>query len=411
MNILYLTQYFPPDMGAAQVRALEMAQNLVKSGHRVTILTEFPNYPSGVIPARYKFKLFEGEISKGIEVVRCYVKTSPRKGLINRILFYLSFMLTSIIGGMKLKGKYDVVFATSPPLFVGLSGYAISKLKKIRFVFEVRDLWPESIVALEEVKNKTAIWLLEKIEGFCYKNASKVIVVTEGIYDHLTRRGVVKDKLHVIPNGANIEMFTYTHGNESVKQELGHAGKFLVLYSGLLGLAQGIETLVETVVLFRDDERVLFVFMGDGPLKRKVQTLQTSYSLKNLLILDETAREGVVKYCAAADCCLVPLKKAEVFRTALPSKMFEAWASGRPVILSVDGEAREHLEKAEAGIWVEPEDSKGIADAVKYLLENPESCEVYGSNGRKYVEKHFSRKVQAEKLEKILLEVCNESTR
>jgi len=382
-----------------------MAQNLVRLGHRVTMLTEFPNYPSGVIPARYKSKLFERGMCGGIEVLRCYVKASPRKGLISRLLFYLSFMLTSIVGGMRLKGRYDIVYATSPPLFVGLSGYAISRLKRTRFVFEVRDLWPESIVALDEVRNKIAIWLLEKIEGLCYRKAGKVIVVTQGICDYLTKRGVVKDKLQVIPNGANIEMFPFSLDNQAAKRELGHTGKFLVLYAGLLGLAQGIETLVETAALFKDDDRILFLFLGDGPLKRKVQRLRTSHSLRNLLILDATTREGVAKYCAAADCCLVPLKKGEVFRTALPSKMFEAWAAGRPVILSVEGEAREHLEKAKGGVWVKPEDFKGIANAVRYLFDNPESCQAYGSNGRRYVEKHFSRKTQAERLEKTLLEV------
>ena len=205
MNILYITQYFYPEVGATQNRALEMASYLVKSGHEVTILTEFPNHPSGIIPKRYRFKLFERERYKGIEVIRSFVKASPNKDFVNRILFYLSFMISSIIAGMKLKNRrYDIVYATSPPLFVGLSGYIISRLKKIKFVFEVRDLWPESAVVMGELKNKKAIQLSEWIERICYKNASRIVVVTKGIHDHLTQKDIDPDRLWIVPNGANV---------------------------------------------------------------------------------------------------------------------------------------------------------------------------------------------------------------
>ncbi|MFH1335693.1 MAG: glycosyltransferase family 4 protein [Candidatus Zixiibacteriota bacterium] len=378
---------------------------MAKAGHKVAVLTEFPNYPSGIVPSRYRFKFFEKEIYHGLEVIRVYVKSSPKKNFINRMLFYLSFLLFSIVGAMKLKDRYDLVYATSPPLFVGLSGYVISRLKKAKFVFEVRDLWPESAVAIGALKNKTAIKLSHQLADLCYKRADKVVAVTRGIHNYLKKRKLGVGKLCIVPNGINLQMFNHSQNNASHKKESGYHKKFIVLYAGLLGLAQGIETLVEAAKLLRRKEEVLFLFVGNGPLREKLIRLQKSNRLENLLIIDDMPRKEVIKYITLADCCLVPLKKAEIFKTALPSKMFDAWACRKPIILSVDGEAREHLEKAKAGIYVEPEDSQGIANAIKYLFDNPQLCKEYGNNGRNYVKKHFSRKVQAERLEKILLEV------
>ncbi len=411
MNILYVTQYFPPDKGAAEIRAWEMASALAKSGHEVTVLTEFPNYPSGIVPSKYKFQSFEREIDHGVEIIRVYVRSSPKRSFANRMLFYFSFLLFSIAGAMKLRDRYDLVYATSPPLFVGLAGYIISRLKKTKFVFEVRDLWLECAIALGALRNRTAVRLSERLADFCYEKANRIVAVTRGIYKHLEKRRIERNKLCVIQNGVDLQMFDDSRNDALRKEKLGYEHKFIVLYAGLLGLAQGVETLGEVAKLLLHEKRVYFLFIGNGPLKKRLIQMQKVNRLKNIRIMGEMPRKEVIRYMTLVDCCLVPLKKAEILKTALPSKMFDAWACGKPIILSVDGEAREHLEKAEAGIWVEPEDSKGIANAVKYLLDNPESCEVYGSNGRKYVEKHFSRKVQVEKLEKILLEVCNESTR
>lgn len=408
VNILYLTQYFPPEIGATQNRALEMVTHLVGSGHHVTVLTEFPNHPSGIIPKRYKFKLFERGLSTGIEVIRCFVKASPNKNFLNRILFYFSFMISSFIAGMKLKGrKYDLIYATSPPLPVGLSAYMISKLRQIKFIFEIRDLWPESAIAMGELKNRKAIQLSEWIERICYKNASEIVVVTQGIHDRLTLKGINSDKLRIIPNGTNVEVFSFSADNNSSKKELGCQGKFIILYAGIIGLAQGIETLVEVVKLLKKNNNILFLFVGEGPLKRKLLELQKAYELNNLCIINEVPRKEVFKYFAAADVCLVPLKKADIFKAALPSKMFDAWACGRPIILTVDGEAREHLNRANAGIYVDSEDHAGIRDAIIHLFNNPDEGRTYGINGRRYVEKYFSREALARKLEKCLLEVLS----
>jgi len=311
---------------------------------------------------------------------------------------------------MKLKNrKYDIVYATSPPLFVGLSGYMISKLKKNKLIFEVRDLWPESAVVIGELKNRRAIQLSEWLERICYENANKIVVVTRGIHDRLIGKDVDPDKLRIVPNGANVEMFSFSAANDSFKKELGYQGKFIILYAGIIGLAQGIETLVEVAKLLKNEENMLFLFVGEGPLKEKLLKLQKTYELNNLCIIDEMPGKKVFKYTAAADVCLVPLKKVDIFKSALPSKMFDAWACGRPIILTVDGEARGHLNRANAGIYVNPEDHTGIKEAIIHLFNNPDMRQKYGRNGRKYVEKHFSRKVLAQQLEKCLSSVLNNS--
>jgi len=382
-----------------------MVKSLIKAGHKVTVITEFPNYPSGIVPSRYKFKFLEKEVCHGIKIIRTYVRSSPEKSFMNRMLFYLSFLLFSIAGAMKLKDRYDLVYATSPPLFVGLSGYIISRLKRAKFVFEVRDLWPECAVALGALKSKTAVRLSQNLADFYYQKAIKVVAVTRGIYDHLKQRRLDVGKLCIIPNGVDLQMFDHSRSNVLHKRKLEYPQQFTVIYAGILGLAQGIETLAEVAKLLLHKREVQFLVIGNGPLRGKLIQMQKTNVLENVRIMDEMPLKEVIKYIILADCCLVPLKKAEVFKTALPSKMFDAWACGKPIILSVDGEAREHIEKAKAGVWVEPEDSQGIANAIIYLFENPQLCVQYGSNGRKYVEKYFSRKVQAEKLEKVLLEV------
>ena len=411
MKILYVTQYFPPDKGAAQMRAWEMVRNLTRLGHKVTVVTEFPNHPLGIIPKEYKFRFFAREVYRGVEVIRTYVKASPKKDFISRMVFYLSFMLTSIVAAVKLKRPYDLVYATSSPLFVGLSGFIISRAKGIKFVFEVRDLWPDAAAAVGQLRSRLLIRLAGLIEKLCYVRSNRLVVVTKGCYRHLLHKNVDPEKVEIVYNGANIEMFRPTEDRRRLRKKYGWEGKFTVLYAGNFGLIHGMNSLTEAVKKLADEDNIRFIFIGEGPMKSEVLRLQEKYQLANLEVLSDVRGEKIVDYFNLADVCLVSAKRHHLSRVLLPVKMFDAWACGKPIILSVDGEAREHLEKAEAGIWVEPEDSKGIANAVKYLFDNPESCEVYGSNGRKYVEKHFSRKVQAEKLEKILLEVCNESTR
>ena len=400
MRILYISQYFPPEAGATQTRAYEMATNWIRQGHQVTMLAEFPNHPSGVIPKTYRGKLFERAILDGIDVIRVWVKASPEKTFRNRMLFYLSFMLNASLAGIFLAhAKYDLLYASSPPLFVGGAALVICTLKRIPLVFEVRDLWPESAVALGELSNPRAISLATRLEQACYDKASQVIVVTQGIYDRLVQRGLSPGKLIVIPNGANTDMFTFTQeGRQRIRHQLNLEGKFVAIYAGIHGLAQGLETLIETARLLQDNLDIHILLVGDGPKKAELLTQAAAYNLPNLTLLPEKPREEIPDFLSAADVALVPLKKAEIFKGALPSKIFDAWACERPVLLSIDGEARHTVENVHGGVFIPPEEPQKVAQALIDLMQSPELRETMGRNGRKYTQENNSRSALALKL-------------
>jgi glycosyltransferase involved in cell wall biosynthesis len=403
MKILYITQYFPPEVGATQSRAYEMAKNLINFGHQVTVMTEVPNHPSGIIPLKYKGKFRVVEKYDGIPVIRSWVDASPEKTFKTRMRFYLSFMITTIINSVFLRqGKFDAVYATSPPLFVGLAGFVIARLKNARFFFEVRDLWPESAIELGQIGNRTYITFGHGMADFCYRYSSAIIAVTRGIFERLEQKGVSKGKLYLIKNGTNPERFYSIH-DLTLKEKLGWQSKFVVLYAGIHGVAQGLETVLSVAGQMKGYPKIHFAFVGDGPYKKRILELTKSKGISNVEFLPEVPADQIFRYISLADVCLVPLKKIKLFQGALPSKIFDIWACGKPIILGVDGEAREELEKAKGGIFVEPENVRAMAQAVAHFYQNPELCKQMGNNGRRFIFRNgYIRSLQARALEKVL---------
>ncbi len=400
MNVLYLSQYFPPEVGATQNRAYEMATNLVRMGHRVTVLTEMPNHPKGIIHPSYRRRLVMSEELEGVQVLRVWVMASPRKTFVTRLAFYLSFAFMASLVGLLHRHRYDVVLATSPPLFVGAAGLLIARARRLPFVFEVRDLWPLSAVELGEIRSHTYARLAERLELMLYRHALAVPVVTKGIFDILRARGVPEQKLVFIPNGTNTELF-YDRGR-GARASMGLTDEFVVMYAGIFGIAQGMETLCEAARLLKGHVQIRFVFVGEGPVKEQVRRLCGRWQLHNVMLLDEVPRDQIPLLLSAADACIVPLKRKPLFHGALPSKMFDAWACGRPVLLAVDGEARRVMEEAEAGVFVEPEDPEVLAKAIMQLAGDLPLARRLGANGRRYVERYFSRRAQAERLAHLL---------
>lgn len=404
MRILYLSQYFPPEAGATQTRAYEMALNLVRLGHQVTMLTEFPNHPSGVIPPQYKGRLYETVDFEGIQVIRVWVKASPHKNFGNRMLFYLSYMLNAFLAGMLLlRNHYDALYATSPPLFVGGSALGLSILRRIPLYFEVRDLWPESAVALGELTNPRAIALATWLEQACYRRARKIVVVTHGIFHRLKERGIPSHKLELIPNGANVTLFQYLpEQRQDLRRQHGWQDRFVLMYAGIHGIAQGLDILLQAAKLVSEEPRILFVFIGDGPEKATLLALAERLALPNVEFLDEQVREQMPGYLSAADVALIPLRNIDLFKGALPSKLFDAWACERPVIISVDGEARSVVEQARGGIFIPPENPHALVAAAHELMENAHIRQAMGSSGREFTIKNYSRRALGESLARLL---------
>ncbi|MEJ2709475.1 MAG: glycosyltransferase family 4 protein [Anaerolineales bacterium] len=404
MRILYLSQYFPPEAGATQTRAYEMARNLVRLGHQVSMLAEIPNHPAGVIFPKYRGKLIDRSDLDGIDVIRVWVKTSPVKNFTSRMLFYLSFMLNATLAGLLVaRGHYDLIYASSPPLFVGGAALALSALRRIPLVFEVRDLWPEIAIALGELSQPAAIRWATRLERACYRRARAIVVVTQGDRQRLLERGLPSQKLIHIPNGANLELFQERPaGRSRIRRELGLDGKFVAIYAGIHGLAQGLETLVEAARHLADHPNIQLLLVGEGPRKATIQRLVEEYELENVHMLPEQPRERIPDYISAADVALIPLKNLAFFKGTIPSKLFDSWACRRPVILSVDGEARRIVAAAGGGMYVEPENPRALAETLLEMERAPDRLREMGANGRRYTEKYYSRRALAHKLERAL---------
>ena len=399
MKILYVSQYFPPEMGAPAARVSELSRHWVHAGHEVTVLTGFPNHPDGIIKPEYRGRfrrIIFRETIDGISLVRTWLLPFPNRKSHERILNYSSFCLSAAITGSFLD-RPDVVIATSPQLLVGLSGWWIAKLKRVPFVLEVRDLWPESLAAVGVGDpNSLLSRALGRIAGFLYHQANHIVVVTPAFRDHLIRKWrVQEEKISIVQNGVETELFSPGDGSPLLR-DLNAEGKFIASYIGTLGLAHGLQTIVEAAeTLQRIESNVLFLLVGEGADRERIQALAKSKQLANIRFVSQQPREKIPAYIAASDVCLVLLKKSDIFETVIPTKMLEFMSCGRPVILGVNGQAREILEKCHAGVYVEPENSAALCKAIQGLEQQYTLRNSMGHNGREYIVQNLSRQCTA----------------
>ncbi len=396
MKILYISQYFPPEMGAPAARAAELSRHWAGGGHEVTVLTGFPNHPTGIVPAEYRAKfrhLVSREMIDGVSVIRTWLFPFPNCKAYERMLNYSSFCASSASTGMFLS-RHDVVIATSPQLLVGLSGWWLARCKRVPLVFEVRDLWPESLAAVGiGTGNSLLHRSLARVAGFLYRNSQHVVVVSPSFKDHLISHwNVPPDKISIVENGVEANLFSPQNSDSELRCKLGIADKFVVCYIGTLGMAHGLETVLEAASrLQHTAPEVVFLLIGEGAEKSRMMSVARERQLDNVRFIDQQPREQIPAYICASDACLVTLKKNEVFKTVIPTKMLEFMSCARPVILGVDGRARKILEDARAGIFVEPENSEQIANAVIQLSSSAELRARLGHNGRRHIIQHFSR--------------------
>lgn len=365
MKILFLTDNFPPEVNAPATRTYEHGKEWVESGAEVTIITCNPNFPQGKVYDGYQNKLKQVEYIDGMKVIRVWSYMSANQGFIKRTLDYMSFALMASFFG--LFEKADVIIATSPQFFTTWSGWLLSKLKRKPWIFELRDLWPESIATVGAMNKESRIYrLLEKIELRLYHSANKVIPNTPAFKDNLINRGIPENKMYVIPNGANLDLFDSERKNIELKEGLGIKEEFVVGYIGTHGLAHSLDFII-TSIAAADFEGVHFLFIGDGAEKEKVQAIAKSKQLNNVTFLDPIPKEQIPDYLGLTDASLIPLKKSDTFKTVIPSKIFEACAMGKPIILGVEGQAKEIIDEFGAGIHFEPENTDEFIEAVKKL--------------------------------------------
>jgi glycosyltransferase involved in cell wall biosynthesis len=400
MKILYVSQYFPPEMGAPAARVAELARYWVQDGHEVTVLTGFPNHPTGVVPAEYRSKirrLVMRENLDGVSVVRTWLFPFPNRKAYERILNYSSFCASASTTGMFVS-RPDVLIATSPQLLVGLSGWWLARTKRVPFVFEVRDLWPESLAAVgmgnpDSMLNHS----LSSVAGFLYKRSEHIVVVTAAFKEYLIQNWRLSpEKISIVENGVESDLFSPRVNNADLRTELGGEGKFVVAYIGTMGMAHGLETLVQAATeLQKTAPDVLFLMVGEGSDKERVINRARSQGLTNMRFVGQQPREKVPEFISISDACLVLLKKAELFKTVVPTKMLEFMSCARPVILGVDGQARKIMDQAGAGVHVEPENVAALVQVITRLAANPVLRETLGRNGRRHIVEHFSRQQTA----------------
>ncbi|MGH7380717.1 MAG: sugar transferase [Candidatus Methylomirabilales bacterium] len=400
MDILYVSQYFPPEMGAPSARVYELSKHWVKAGHRVTVLTGFPNHPTGIVPQEYRRRMWRltcRERIDGIEVVRTWLYPAPNRRPWERMLVYGSFGVSASLRGLFLE-RPDVVIGSSPQLLNGLAGWWISRLKGCPFVFEVRDLWPESLLASGIGKeNSFLMRRLERLALFLYQQSDRIVVVTDALKDCLvTQKGLSREIIHVVENGVETGQFFPRVETKELRQRLGLDGKFVVSYIGTMGYAHGLEVVLEAADRLREVlPDVVFLLVGEGAEKARLQEMAAKLRLDNLQFVDQQPRDRIPAFINMSDVCLVPLRRAELFATVLPSKMLEFMACGRPVVLGVDGQARTILDEAQAGIYVPPGDPEALIEALLRLYRDSALRARLGENGRAFIVQHFAREEKA----------------
>jgi glycosyltransferase involved in cell wall biosynthesis len=400
LRILLLSQYFPPEVGATQSRMQAFAEYLASRGHEVTVICEFPNHPRGVVPDEYRGRLYEDDRSNAYRVLRVWVKASRQKTQRTRMAFYLSYMaLASAMA--PVVGRVDVVVATTPPLFTGVAGLTLARLNRAPFVLDVRDLWPAAAVSLRQISTGRSLRLAEWLERLLYRQAAAVVAVTRPFCAHVDRIRGKGPATTWIPNGT-LELFLEAEPGDG-REALGAGGdEFLVTFAGTHGIAQGLGTIVDAAPALEGEAR--FALVGDGPVKEPLRRLAAERGVVNVDFHPQVPLAETPPLLAASDALLVPLSAHPTFQDFVPSKLIDAMAAGRPVVLSAAGESARIVEEAGAGVVAAPEDPDELARAVRWLRDHPEEAEEMGRRGREYARSRL-RSVQAARLEDLLLEV------
>lgn len=402
MRILFLTQYYPPEIGAPQNRIHELAIRLQKKGIHVEVLTAMPNYPQNEIHEAYKNNAITEEIIDGIPVHRAKIYISKSKSILSRLLNYFSFVYTSWRRGRKLP-EFDFILAESPPLFLGYSAMRLAKKLNAKLIFNVSDLWPESAEKLGLVTNKTLLKLAYNLEKKCYYRSALVSAATEGIVNDINKR-FPNVKTYWLANGVDLSFYDPEKIEENdFRQKNGFKNDdVLFFYGGIVGYAQGLDIILNAAKKCTN-EKAKFIIQGAGPEKERLIKLKSELNIDNVYFFDAVDKSKMPGVLKNIDVAIVPLKKLTLFEGAIPSKIFETLAMEIPILLCVDGESRTHfVEKAKAAFFIEPENSDELLEKINYLLENKTEIKVMGKRGRLYAMEVFNRdKIAASLIEKL----------
>ncbi len=399
MHILIIHQAFAALDEAGGTRHYELSQYLASKGHRVTIIASPVSYITGKAKNNRIKWLEKSYPETGITILRTYTYPALHRSFVHRVISFFSFMISSFLVGLNVR-HVDLVWGTSPPIFQGYSAWLISALKRRPFLFEVRDLWPAFAIGVGVLKNPILIRASLWLENFLYRKANRIIVNSPGYIQHVTSKGA--KNVELIPNGADLAMFQYSDSNESVIQNYGLEGKFIVLYAGAHGISNDLDVILNAANSLQEFNEIVFLFIGDGKEKEHLQQKAKSMQLGNVIFLPAVAKMEMPGVLHAANICIAILKPLDLYKTTYPNKVFDYMAASRPIVLAIDGEIRKVVEAAGAGIFVTPGNHHEMAEAIMVLFNDRELCLRMGWSGRAYIETHFDRKILAEQLVSVI---------
>lgn len=368
MKILFLTDNFPPEVNAPSSRTFDHCKEWVRQGAEVTVITCAPNFPQGKVYPGYRNKLYQKEWMEGIEVIRVWSYIVPNKGFFKRTLDYISYSISAFLAGLFV--KCDVIIATSPQFFTALAGRALSRWKRCGWIMEVRDLWPESIKTVGAMKESIFIRYFEWQEMRCYRSARRIVVVTDSFKTNLIRRGISADKIDVVKNGVNKALFTPRDKDRALLTELGLEHKTIIGYIGTHGMAHKLDFILRCAKrLEQEQPDIHFMLLGGGAMKEELVRLRDDLQCHNVTMLDPVPKEQVARYISIQDISLINLKKSPLFTTVIPSKIFENAGMAIPLLMGVEGEAKEIVQSYGAGICFEPENEEDFCQALQYITQ------------------------------------------
>jgi len=406
MHILFITDNFPPEVNAPASRTFEHCREWVKSGHQVTVITCAPNFPKGKVYDGYKNRLYQTEEMDGIRVIRVWSYITANEGFVKRILDYVSFMVSAVVAAPTVK-KPDLVISTSPQFFSACAAYLISRMKKRPYVFELRDIWPESIKAVGAMKDSMVIRLLERIEIFLYTKAVKIVSVTRSFKKNLVNRGIDAQKIHVVTNGVDLDRFQPQAKDAELVKQYDLEGRFVAGYIGTHGMAHNLETILDAAEIIKDmpgGDNFRFILLGNGARKVAIKARAESMGLDTVIFIDSVPKDEVVRYWSLLDVSIIHLRKTKLFTTVIPSKLFECMGMGIPVLHGVMGESADIVVKEGAGLLFEPENSEALCHNLLKLKNDKILYNNLKNNCLAHAH-HYDRKQLARKMLSVLKQV------
>lgn len=408
VHILFLTDNFPPEVNAPASRTFEHCRQWVRAGEQVTIITCAPNFPSGKVFAGYANKLWHIEVIDGIKVIRVWTYITANEGFARRSLDYLSFMFAAIIAALWVR-KVDIVIGTSPQFFTVCAAYFVALLKRVPWIFELRDIWPESIKAVGAMQESWLSRTIERVELFLYIKATRIVALTNAFKKTLIERGIAENKIDVVTNGVDLNLFQARPKNTQLLKKLGLENQFIAGYIGTLGLAHGLDTLLEAAQILQtipEGQQIKLLFLGDGARKAVLKKRAHVENFNNVVFIDTVKKADVPEYWSILDVSIIHLKKDPLFEKVIPSKLFESMAMGIPVIHGVAGESAELVRNSQSGVIFESENAQQLAQCLLAVKVNSERYLNLKKNATQAA-KIYNRNEIAERMRQVILKTCS----